>query len=146
MRRELPDHLRGLPEWELTQRIIAAFFESYNRLGFGHLESVYRRALAKELRLRELGVVPEAPVEVWYKGEIVGNFRLDLLVEGRVAVEVKSTRALGPTDKRQLLNYLRASSLDVGLLLHYGPDPAVHRVVSPRVVLAERDPRKRMHP
>jgi GxxExxY protein len=143
MRPELPDHLRDYPEWDLTQRIIAAFFESYNTLGYGHLESVYRRALAKELRLRDLEAVAEAPVEVWYKGEIVGNYRLDLLVEGRVAVEVKSTRVLGPADKRQLLNYLCSSVLDVGLLLHYGPDATFHRVVSPRVIIAARDRKSR---
>jgi GxxExxY protein len=139
MTRELPDRIRDYPEWGLTQQIIAAFFESYNGLGFGHLEAVYRKALAMELRLRNLDVVAEAPSEVWYKGTIVGNYRLDLLVEGRVAVEVKSTTILAPTDKRQLLNYLRASSLDVGLLLHYGPDATFHRIVSPRVAAAARE-------
>jgi GxxExxY protein len=136
MTRTLPDHLRGYPEWDRTQRIIAAFYETYNTLEFGYLESVHRKALAKELRLRDMEVICEAPVEVLYKGEPVGHFRLDLLVDDRVAVEVKATTVLGPTDKRQLLNYLRATSIDVGLLLHYGPEPKCHRVVAPRVIYA----------
>lgn len=117
MKRTKPDRLQLL-ERELTGEIIGAFYECYSSLRFGHLESVYRRALAIEIRYRGLEVIEEAPLEVTYRGVVVGHFRLDLLVEHRVALEVKSTLILGPTDQRQLINYLRAGNIDVGLLLH----------------------------
>jgi GxxExxY protein len=129
MTRKLPDELQLL-ERELTGEIIGAFYECYNQLGFGFLESVYRRALATECRERGLRVAEEYPVEVVYKGVSVGAFRMDLLVGGRVVVEVKASTFLGPTDKRQLLNYLRATNLEVGLLLHFGPEPTFHRFVN----------------
>src|SRR5215207_1011904 len=119
-----------LIERELTRVIIGAFFECYNTLGFGFLESVYRRALCAELRARGLVVLQEAPIEVTYKSLPVGAFRLDLLVENRVIVETKATAALALTDKRQLINYLRASDLEVGLLLHFGPEPRFERCIN----------------
>ncbi len=73
------------------------------------------------------------PVEVFYKEFRVGVFRFDHLVEGRVAVEVKASTVLSPADKAQTLNYLTSTEIDVGLLLHYGPEPKVYRYVSPRV-------------
>ncbi len=119
-----------LLDGEITSRIIGAFYESYNELGFGFLEAVYRRALAAELRVRGLEVEEEKPVEAVYKGIVVGLFRLDLLVEHRVVVEIKANALLAPTDRRQLLNYLRATRFEVGLLLHFGPDPGFFRIVS----------------
>lgn len=139
MEEKLPAPTRAIPDRELTRSIIGAFFKSYNILGHGFLESVYRRSLVLELRERGLSVLEETPVEVAYRGEIVGFFRLDVLVEQRIAIELKSSATLGPTDKRQLLNYLRATTLDIGLLLHYGPEPKVHRLVSPRYLNAEKN-------
>jgi GxxExxY protein len=133
MKRNGPDR-PALLERRLTGEIIGAFYDCYNELGYGFLESVYRNSLTNELRCRGLVVEPEAPLEVSYRGVPVGYFRLDLLVERRVAVELKSTLILGPTDQRQLINYLRAAGLDVGLLLHFGPEPKFHRLVSPRVL------------
>ena len=117
---------------ELTGIVISAFYFTYNVLGYGFLECVYRRALAIELRSRGLKVIEEAPIIVKYRGHPVGTYRVDLLVEDRLAVELKSTQVLSPADPRQLLNLLKAGSLDVGLLLHYGPEPAFHRLVHPR--------------
>lgn len=133
MKRTRPDRLQLLQR-ELTGEIIGAFYECYSTLKVGHLESVYRKALAIELRHRGLEVREEAPLEVTYRGVVVGHFRLDLFVEHRVAIEVKSTLVLGPTDQRQLINYLRAGNIDVGLLLHFGPEPVFHRLVSPRIL------------
>ena len=127
MTQKRQDRLPAL-ERELTGAIISAFYFCYNELGFGFLESVYRRALTIELRLRGFHIVEEALVEAMFRGVQVGTYRLDLLVEHRVVVEVKATAALGPADKRQLLNYLRASNLEVGLLLHFGPEPVIHRL------------------
>jgi GxxExxY protein len=143
MNRELPDHLRGLPEWDRCRAVIGAFFETYNHLDHGYLESVYREALAIELRARGMRAQCEAPVEVFYKGIRVGTYRVDILVDDRVVVELKSGPPLGPTDRRQLLNYLRTTQLDVGLLLHYGPEPKFYRLVSPRVVAASNARRPR---
>jgi len=114
---------------EITGTVINGFHVSYDRLGFGFLESVYRRALAMELRGFGLTVVEEAPIDVWYAGVKIGHFRADLLVENQVIVELKTGRALCDADRKQLLNCLRASSIEVGLLLLYGPSPLFKRVV-----------------
>ena len=129
MHRTRPDGTE-LIERELTRAIIGGFFECYNALGYGFLESVYRRALSSELRERGLTVTEEAPVEVNYKGLPVGVFKIDLLVEHRVIVEAKATSSLGPADKRQLINYLRATNLEVELLLHFGPDARFQRCIN----------------
>jgi GxxExxY protein len=131
MTRKRPD-LVPLLERELTREIIGAFYCCYNELGFGFLESVYRHALATELRARQLHAIEEYLVRVLYRGVEVGVFRADLVVNDRVIVEVKSTSVLGPTDKRQLLNYLRATRLEVGLLLHFGPEPRFYRFADAR--------------
>ena len=123
----------GLLEEELTGIVIGAFYETYNVLGFGFLEAVYVNALAEELQLRGVKVRREVSVDVLYKGKRVGRYRLDLLAEERLVIEAKATERLGPRDKPQLFNCLRATNLDVGLLLHYGPAPEVHRLESPRV-------------
>lgn len=136
----------NLIERELTGRIIECFFTVFNTLGFGMLESVYRHALAVELSHRGLDVRQEVPMGVVYRGVEVGHFRLDLLVERRVAVEIKATELLSPVASRQLLNYLRASHLDVGLLLHFGPGAKFHRLVSPRILSRTREERIRRFP
>ena len=139
MKRELPSYLRGMPEWERAQQIIAAFYETYNRLGYGFLESVYRKALVLELGDRGMRTREEVSVQVMYKSRPAGLFRFDLIVDERVIVELKAGPSLGPTDQRQVINYLRATTLDVGLLLHYGPTPKFHRLVSPRVIYGPRE-------
>jgi GxxExxY protein len=120
----------ALFEEALTRRIIGAFYDVYNALGYGFLESVYANALAIEVTSRGLHVVREASAEVRYKGEVVGTFRSDLLVESRVVVELKATPKLHPADPMQLLNYLRSTDLEVGLLLHFGPEPTIRRFVA----------------
>ena len=114
---------------EITGTTINGFHLTYDRLGFGFLEVIYRRALAMELRAFGLRVVEEAPIDVWYGGVRIGHYRADLLVENRVVVEIKTRRALGDADRKQLLNCLRASDIEVGLLLLYGPSPVFKRLV-----------------
>lgn len=99
----------------------------YNALGYGFLEHVYSNALSLELRMRGLRVEREVPVEVQYHGQAVGHYRMDMVVEGRVIIEIKSSIALCEADRRQLFNYLRASRVALGLLLHFGPKPAFKR-------------------
>src|SRR5918999_3132505 len=117
-------------EEALTRRVIGAFYDVYNSLGYGFLESVYANALAFEIVSRGLHVVREARADVRYKGEVVGMFRADLLVESRVVVELKASAKLDPAHASQLLNYLRATDLEVGLLLHFGPRPGIKRFVA----------------
>jgi GxxExxY protein len=119
-----------LLEEALTHKVIGAFFHVYNALGYGFLEAVYARALEVELARRGLQVAREVSINIWYGGEIVGQYRADLLVENVVVVELKAHRVLVPPDRAQLLNCLRASNLEVGLVLNFGLRPAFLRVVS----------------
>jgi GxxExxY protein len=114
----------------LTREVIGAFYKVYNTLGYGFLESVYSKALFIELRLRGLRVEREVKAVVSYAGHRVGVFKIDLLVEGRLVLELKATRVLTPEDRRQLQNGLRATELELGLLFHFGPRPAFYRVIS----------------
>lgn len=122
----------GLFARELTSRVIRTFHVVHDVLGPGFLESVYRRSLAHELTKRGFHVAMEVPAEVRYDGAVVGEFRVDILVESTLVLELRAARKLGPADERQLLNYLNAAGLEIGLLLHFGRTPAFRRVVAPR--------------
>ena len=114
----------------LTHSVIGAFFEVHNTLGFGFLEQIYIGALAIELRERGHVVDLEVAVDVSYKGLALGRQRLDMIVDDILAIEVKSTAELHSTAKRQLLNYLCATRLEIGLLLHFGPRARFYRLVA----------------
>ena len=114
---------------ELTGRVIASAYRVHRQLGFGFLESVYRRALAAELRCLGMDVMTEVPYDVVYRGVTVGMYRADLVPEGKVIVEVKTGAKPDPTAKAQLLNYLKVSGLQVGLILHFGPELQIKRLV-----------------
>jgi GxxExxY protein len=114
---------------ELTDKVIACFFAVYNVLGYGFLESVYVRAMVIELEKMGLRVHVQHPIRVFYKGEIVGEFFADLLVEGLVIVELKAVSALSVEHHAQLLNYLNATRCEVGLLLNFGPKPQIKRKI-----------------
>jgi len=113
----------------ITAVVIRGFRTVYDVLGPGFPEHVYRRALAYELRDRGLRVVEEAAIDVWYRGIRVGYFRADLLVENQVIVELKAASGFSTVDRDQLLSYLRASSVEVGLLMLFGPRPLFRRHV-----------------
>ena len=112
-----------------TGVVIHGFRTVYDILGPGLPEHVYQRALAFELRDRGVKVVQEAAINVWYRGTRVGYFRADLLVENEVIVELKTASGFNATDRDQLLAYLRASSVEVGLLMLFGPRPLFRRHV-----------------
>jgi GxxExxY protein len=118
-----------LLEGALSGAIIRAFYRVYDNLGYGFLESVYCAALAQELTQDGIEFVREAAVDVFYKGTRAGHFRADFLVEGRVIVEAKASELLTEAHRKQLLNWLAASDIDVGLLLHFGPKARFARVV-----------------
>jgi GxxExxY protein len=121
----------GLAGENITNAIIAAFFEVYNRLGFGFLESVYAEALARELRRRGHRVEREVLVKVWYKGQLIARQRVDMLVDDVVIVEIKAGLVLPEAASRQLFNYLRGTDKEIGLLLHFGPEPKFYREYCP---------------
>lgn len=121
----------GLAEEAITRSIIGAFFEVYNALGYGFLESVYAEALTRELRRRGHRVEREVMVRIWYKGEIIARQRVDMLIDGKVIVELKAGLSLHSTAPKLLYNYLRATDKEVGLLLHFGPEPRYFREYCP---------------
>ena len=118
-----------LLEGDLTGRIIKCFYRVYDTLGFGFLESVYLKAMLLELAAEGLIATPEAAIDVWYGDQRIGHFRVDILVEGRVIVEIKASELLPVDAQKQLLNYLRASTVEVGLLLHFGPKAKFQRLI-----------------
>ena len=113
---------------ETTDEVIGSFFEVYNTLGYGFLESVYSNALAVEFRLRGIPFEREVLLDVYYKDHRVGKYRVDFLVRSRVVVENKATRHVVQADRDQTQNGMRACLAEVGLLLHFGPQPRVYRV------------------
>jgi len=125
-------HGTKLVDSALTASIIGAFYEVYNVLGFGFLESVYVAALDRELQSRGHVVAREIAVRVNYKGKDIAWHRMDILVENRVVVETKAGELISPVAQLQLHNYLRATGLEVGLLLHFGPKQKFWRLYSRR--------------
>jgi len=114
---------------ELTAQIIKAFYNVYNELGYGFLEKVYEKALVVELKKMGLNVVTQQPIKVYYKGEIVGDFFADMVVENKVIVELKSVKQLLPVHEAQLINYLKATDMEVGLLFNFGDMPDIKRKI-----------------
>lgn len=123
--------MRGeLLEAERVHAIVGAFFIVYNYFGGGGLsESAYTGALEYELTLRGHKVDREVMVPVYYKGKLVARQRLDMVVDNRVIVEAKATERLAPSAGAQLISYLRATTFQVGVLLHFGPHPKFYRFV-----------------
>lgn len=113
----------------ITEKIIGVFYEVYNELGHGFLESVYEASMAIALREAGVHVVQQAPVTVYFRGQLVGDFRADLLVGDEVIVELKAARAIESAHEAQLMNYLRATRIEVGLLMNFGPKAEFKRFV-----------------
>ena len=112
---------------DLTNLIIKAFYAVYNNLGYGFLEKVYLNSLAIEMRRLGLKVVEQAPISIYYQCQVVGDYYADLLVNNLVIAEIKAAVALVEEHEAQLLNYLKATAYEVGLLLNFGPEPQVKR-------------------
>lgn len=117
---------------ETTNTILGGFYSVYNSLGFGFLESVYTNALIICFTRAGLQVDQQIPFEVFFRGQSIGIYRADLVVESNVIVEIKAARTIIPQHLFQLRNYLRASNLEVGLLLNFGEKPQFRRVVCSR--------------
>ncbi len=112
---------------EITDRIIKIFYRVYGQLGYGFLGKVYENALLLELKKGGIPAVPQLPIKVFYENEVVGEYFADLLVDSKVIVEIKAAKALAPENEAQLLNYLKATDVEVGLLLNFGPKPEIKR-------------------
>lgn len=105
---------------ELTHDILGVCFDVANELGHGFLEGVYRKALLLALRDAGMEAKEEVPLHVFFRGQCVGHYTADIVVEGRVIIELKAVKALAPEHQAQLINYLNATGLDVGLLVNFG--------------------------
>jgi len=114
---------------ELTETIIGVFFDVYNELGYGFLESAYRRSLQLALREKNLKVDAEVAVPVFFRGMSVGDFRADLVVNDSVLLELKTAETIIIAHEAQVLNYLRATELEIGLILNFGPKAQVRRLL-----------------
>lgn len=112
---------------ELTKKIIKIFYKIYNKLGYGFLEKVYENAMMIEFKKESIPAASQSAIKVYYEDEIVGGYFADILVNDKIIVEIKAARNLAPEHEAQLLNYLKATSIEVGLLINYGPKPEIKR-------------------
>lgn len=112
---------------ELTSEIIKRFYFVYNKLGYGFLEKVYERSLKIELEKAGFFVESQKPIQVFYEKQIVGEYFADLLVENKVILELKAAETICEEHENQLINYLKATEIEVGLLLNFGKKPEIKR-------------------
>jgi GxxExxY protein len=114
---------------DLTGKIIEAAYKVHNILGFGFLENVYQNALSIELEKSGLKNEKEKPIKVYYDKNLVGDYKADIVVEGKVILELKSVKDLSAAHETQLVNYLKATGIEVGLLINFGKSVEVRRKV-----------------
>ncbi len=118
---------------DLTEKIINAAYKVHNVLGFGFLEKVYQNALMIELKRMGLKVSSEMPIKVYYRNEIVGEYIADIIVENKVILELKAVKDLAEIHEVQLVNYLKATGIEVGLLINFGHSVQVKRKVFDKI-------------
>ena len=114
---------------ELTDKIIKAFYTVYNTLGYGFLEKIYENTLVIELNHMGLQAAPQQKIRIYYRGQLIGDYLADILVADQVVLELKAVEQLRQEHKAQLLNYLKATDKEVGLLLNFGRSPEFKRVI-----------------
>jgi len=114
---------------DITEIIIKAFYNVYNQLGYGFLEKVYENAMMIELKKLNLKAERQKPIKVYYDKQIVGDFSADIIVENVVVLELKAIKAIVSENETQLVNYLKATNIEVGLLFNFGPKPEYKRRV-----------------
>lgn len=112
---------------EITEKIIGAAYKVHNTLGSGFLEKVYQNSLVIEIRALGFSVEVEKPVKVYYHGEVVGNYVADIIVDGKVLLEIKAVKELSGIHEAQILNYLKATGIEVGLLINFGRSVNIKR-------------------
>ena len=114
---------------ELTGEIIKAAQKVHNALGYGFLEKVYHNAMVLELRKSGFDIEPHKPISVYYDGQTIGEYFADIVIAGKVIVEIKAVQVINPVHEAQLVNYLKATNIDVGLLLNFGKSLKVKRKI-----------------
>ena len=114
---------------KITEKIIKAYYTVYNTLGYGFLEKVYENALAIELQKNGFLVTKQQNIDVFYEGHLVGDYFADILVDGLIILELKAAEAICEEHKFQLINYLKATDKEVGLLMNFGKKPEFERVI-----------------
>jgi GxxExxY protein len=114
---------------ELTEKIIKIFYKVYNTLGYGFLEKIYENAMMIEFRKALILAESQSPIRVVYEGELVGEHAADIVVDKKVIIELKAVKSLMQDHHAQLLNYLKATDIEVGLLLNFGPKPEISRKI-----------------
>lgn len=121
--------MENLLHSEITSEIIKAFYKVYNTLGYGFLEKVYENAIAYELKANSIYVQNQLPIKVFYSGREVGEYFADIVVENKVIVEIKTAISIDKAHEAQLLNYLKATEMEVGLILNFGQKAEYRRKV-----------------
>ena len=114
---------------ELTSQIIKCFYTVYNKLGYGFLEKVYENALKIELQNNGLFVEKQKSIKVYYENQIVGEYFADLVIDNKIIVELKASETLCEEHEYQLINYLKATNIEIGLLLNFGKKPEIRRKI-----------------
>jgi len=114
---------------ELTKRIIACFYEVYNQLGYGFLEKVYEHAMMIELSRNGLAARNQQPIKVHYREQLVGDYYADIIVDDTIILELKAAEGIVEEHELQLINYLKATDMEVGLLLNFGKKPEIRRKI-----------------
>ena len=133
---------RGLKYAELTERLIGIFFNLYNEIGHGFLESIYEQAFSVVLAENNIPFQRQIAIPVWFHGQKIGEFRADLLVDSKVLIELKTGRDIDRAWEKQLLNYLRATDIEVGLLFNFGPNAQFKRYAFENARKNPRNPRE----
>jgi GxxExxY protein len=133
---------RGLKHADLTEKLIGIFFSIYNELGHGFLESVYEQAFSVVLAENDVPFQRQIAIPVWFHGRQIGEFRADLLISAKVLIELKTGRDIDSAWEKQLLNYLRATDVEVGLIFNFGPTAQFRRYVFENDKKNPRNPRE----
>ena len=123
----MPADYQDFKHKELTEKIINVFYSVYNKLGYGFLEKVYENAMMIEFKREGILAVSQSPIKVFYEGDVIGEYYADILVDNKVIIEIKAAKRLVEKNEAQLLNYLKATDIEVGLLLNFGTKPEVKR-------------------
>lgn len=122
-------NIGSLKHKEITDRIIKGFYEVYNELGDGFIESVYERALYIVLLSYGLQVEKQKDIAVYFRGQVIGEYRADLVVDEKIIVEIKAVRGIVPEHEAQIINYLKATDMEIGLLVNFGQKPEFKRFI-----------------
>lgn len=113
----------------ITEDILKVYYDIYNQLGYGFLEKVYQNAMFFELRNKGYDVKAQSPIKVYLKGQLIGEYYADLIIDNKIIVELKACELLMSVHIAQLMNYLKATEVEVGLLLNFGEEPEFKRII-----------------